>query len=89
MCQECGFYKGRMVIDMKAKTAARAARIKAKEERRQGEQPADTEEETVAVIPGGANDVPLEKVTTSKAKETAAPELPQAKTSTPRKGQAS
>ena len=30
MCLECGFYKGRVVIDMKAKKAAREERIEAK-----------------------------------------------------------
>ena len=27
MCLECGFYKGRMVVDMKAKKEAREARL--------------------------------------------------------------
>lgn len=30
MCLECGFYKGRIVIDMKAKKSAREERIQAK-----------------------------------------------------------
>jgi len=30
MCLECGFYKGRMVVDMKAKKQAREARLEAK-----------------------------------------------------------
>jgi hypothetical protein len=75
-----------MVIDMKAKTEARDARIKAKEERRKGEQP--SEEENAAAIPGGTTDVPLEKVATEKSKEVQAPELAQTKKATPRKGQA-
>lgn len=33
MCLECGFYKGRQVMDLEAKKTARAERIKAKEER--------------------------------------------------------
>ena len=32
MCLVCGFYKGRIVIDMKAKTEARAVRLAAKRE---------------------------------------------------------
>lgn len=32
MCLACGFYKGRVVIDLKAKKEAREARIKAKQE---------------------------------------------------------
>lgn len=32
MCQECGFYKGRLVIDMKAKNEARTARLQAKKD---------------------------------------------------------
>lgn len=30
MCLECGFYKGRMVMDMQAKKEAREARLQAK-----------------------------------------------------------
>lgn len=30
MCLECGFYKGRIVVDMKAKKTARQERIQAK-----------------------------------------------------------
>lgn len=32
MCLACGFYKGRMVVDMAAKTKAREARLAAKRE---------------------------------------------------------
>ena len=32
MCLECGFYKGRMVVDMTAKKQAREARMAAKKE---------------------------------------------------------
>ncbi len=32
MCLACGFYNGRIVIDMKAKAEARAARMQAKRE---------------------------------------------------------
>lgn len=33
MCQECGFYKGRQVMDLKALKTKREARIRAKRER--------------------------------------------------------
>lgn len=33
MCQNCGFYNGRQVMDLVAEKAKRDARIKAKEER--------------------------------------------------------
>ncbi len=44
MCLECGFYKGRIVIDMKAQKAARDARLQAKKSMRdaQAGQNADT-----------------------------------------------
>jgi hypothetical protein len=32
MCLDCGFYNGKMVVDMKAKTEARTARMEAKKE---------------------------------------------------------
>jgi hypothetical protein len=32
MCLDCGFYNGKMVVDMKAKKEARDARIQAKKE---------------------------------------------------------
>jgi hypothetical protein len=32
MCLGCGFYKGKMVVDMKSKTEARQARIDAKKD---------------------------------------------------------
>jgi hypothetical protein len=32
MCLDCGFYNGKMVVDMKAKKEARAARINEKRE---------------------------------------------------------
>lgn len=38
MCLECGFYKGRQVIDLAAKKQAREARMKAKAERIRAEQ---------------------------------------------------
>ena len=53
MCLACGFYKGRMVMDLAAKAEARAARIKAKEEaiRLQNEQIDPTEADSVAEAP--------------------------------------
>ncbi len=38
MCQTCGFYNGRMVIDMKAKTAKREARMQSKKDAISGQQ---------------------------------------------------
>jgi large subunit ribosomal protein L32 len=32
MCLDCGFYNGKMVVDLKAKKEARTARIEAKKE---------------------------------------------------------
>jgi len=45
MCLACGFYNGRIVIDMKAKAEARAARMTAKREaiRAEAGQPAEAE----------------------------------------------
>lgn len=45
MCLACGFYNGRIVIDMKAKAEARAARMNAKREaiRAEAGQPAEAE----------------------------------------------
>jgi large subunit ribosomal protein L32 len=38
MCQACGFYRGRMVIDLKAKATKRASRIKATKDRLRADQ---------------------------------------------------
>lgn len=45
MCLACGFYNGRIVIDMKAKAEARTARMTAKREaiRAEAGQPAEAE----------------------------------------------
>jgi large subunit ribosomal protein L32 len=45
MCLACGFYNGRIVIDMKAKAEARTARMAAKREaiRAEAGQPAEAE----------------------------------------------
>ena len=50
MCLECGFYKGRQVIDLKAKKEAREARLQAKRDaiRLQQEQIDPTAADTVA-----------------------------------------
>jgi len=45
MCQACGFYNGRLVIDMKAKAAKRDERMTAKKEARAGQATADAEQE--------------------------------------------
>jgi hypothetical protein len=55
MCLECGFYKGRMVVDMEAKRKAREARLEEKRARIEGEQ-ADygepkAEEQAAAIEP--------------------------------------
>jgi hypothetical protein len=83
MCQECGFYKGRMVIDMKAKSDKREARMTAKKEAIKGQQSdAETEESTDA-IPGSADSLPADKGVAAVA----APAMAKAKTTTPRKEQ--
>lgn len=50
MCLECGFYKGRQVMDLKAKKEAREARMQAKREAIRGEEQAidQSEAETVS-----------------------------------------
>ena len=88
MCQECGFYKGRLVIDMKAKSEARAARMTAKKEAIKGQQSAESAEDAVEAIPGEGSDVPPESVKSSKTEVVAAPEMPKNKAATPRKDQA-
>lgn len=50
MCLECGFYKGRQVMDLKAKKEAREARMQAKREAIRGQEQSvdDSEAESVA-----------------------------------------
>ena len=50
MCLECGYYKGRMIVDMAAKKKAREERLKAKKEAIAAEQGqfADEEETSAA-----------------------------------------
>jgi hypothetical protein len=86
MCLGCGFYKGRIVVDMTAKTKAREERLEAKKEMIK-EQKGSTEE-VADSIPADTNDVPLEEVATDKSKVVDAPEMAQAKRATPRKEQA-
>jgi len=38
MCLDCGFYKGRQVVDMTAKKQAREARLQAKREMREAQE---------------------------------------------------
>jgi hypothetical protein len=47
MCLDCGFYNGKIVLDMKAKKAARTARMEARREamRTMGEAQATPEEQ--------------------------------------------
>lgn len=53
MCLECGFYKGRQVMDLAAKKEARVARMQAKKDAIRGEeQSVDTSEaESVSAAP--------------------------------------
>ena len=48
MCQNCGFYNGKMVLDLKAKNEKREARLKAKKEARLGEAMPEAEEAPTA-----------------------------------------
>jgi hypothetical protein len=59
MCPDCGFYKGRMVIDMQAKKEAREARLKAKEEMRKAQQGFGEEEQ--------AGETPTEEATATES----------------------
>jgi len=87
MCQECGFYKGRLVIDMQAKKDSREARMTAKKEAIKGQQADEAAEDATNAIPGEGSDVPPENVKAGKADMPAAPEMAKAKSATPRKEQ--
>ena len=53
MCLECGFYKGRMVVDMAAKTKSRENRLQAKRDRisaQSGEPEAEESAETTPEV---------------------------------------
>jgi large subunit ribosomal protein L32 len=87
MCLECGFYKGRVVIDMKAKSEKRDARMTAKKEAIKGQQSDETETEEGTAAPDSA--VTPDRVANDKMKTVAAPEMQAEKTSSPRKHQGS
>tara|TARA_B100000745_G_scaffold203099_1_gene134115 strand:- start:302 stop:496 length:195 start_codon:yes stop_codon:yes gene_type:complete len=55
MCLECGFYKGRQVMDLAAKKQAREARLQAKKAMitAQNQQVAPSEAEEVSAAPVG------------------------------------
>lgn len=88
MCQECGFYKGRMVIDMKAKSDKRTARMTAKKEAIKGQQ-ADAEQEDMPEAIAPDSGVTPDKVAGDKMKTVAAPSVAAEKTASPRKHQGS
>ena len=67
MCPECGFYKGRMVIDMAAKKDAREARLKAKEEMRKAQQGFDEADEAA---PTQETETAVEETPVEEAPET-------------------
>ena len=87
MCQECGFYKGRMVIDMKAKSDKREARMTAKKDAIKGLAADEAEEGVDSEMPTG--DVAPDQVASGKAKTIAAPEMAAEKSAAPRKHQGS
>jgi large subunit ribosomal protein L32 len=87
MCLECGFYKGRVVIDMKAKSEKRDARMTAKKEAIKGQQSDETETEEGTVVPDSA--VTPDRVANDKMKTVAAPSIAAEKSSSPRKHQGS
>lgn len=80
MCLDCGFYKGRMVLDMTSKKKSREERMMAKRDAIRSQQGEVEPEETVPV----AEDAKAEL-----AEVKAAPEMAKTKSATPRKGQAS
>ncbi len=88
MCLDCGFYKGRMVVDMSAKKKAREERMEAKKEMI-NEQKGNVDTDATESIPEGKAEVPLEKIATKKSKVVESPEMAQEKNAAPRKGQAS
>lgn len=88
MCQDCGFYKGRMVIDMKAKADKREARMTAKKEAIKG-QLADAEQEDMPDAVAPDSGVTPDRVANDKMKTVAAPEMQAEKSASPRKHQGS
>jgi large subunit ribosomal protein L32 len=86
MCLDCGFYKGRVVIDMKAKTEKRDARMTAKKEAIKGLQnDAEAEEGSELAPNAGADAAP----TDMKENVVAAPSIAAEKSASPRKHQGS
>jgi ribosomal protein L32 len=83
MCLDCGFYKGRMVMDMSAKKKARDERLQAKKDAIK----AQSGEESDEVVQ--ENTVPTDEVSTEKTEVLEAPEMAKEKGAKPRKGQAS
>lgn len=78
MCQACGWYNGRVIIDMKAQAEKREARMQAKKEAIAGQQAeaaeqaavadqAAAEAETAAVLPEADTTAP--ETTVEKAEE--------------------
>ena len=61
MCLECGFYKGRQVIDLEKKRAEREARLQAKRERIQAQNEAIAENEAAAVAEAAPEEKEEEK----------------------------
>jgi len=76
MCLDCGFYKGRMVVDMSAKKKAREERMEAKKEMI-NEQKGNVDTDATESIPEGKAEVPLEKIATKKSKVVESPEMAQ------------
>jgi large subunit ribosomal protein L32 len=80
-CLECGFYKGRMIVDMAAKKKARDERLQAKRETINAQKGEEAESDPEQAIP-------TEEVAEAKLMEIDAPEIAKTKKATPRKGQA-
>jgi len=87
MCQACGFYKGRVVIDMLAKTEARTARMTAKKEAIKGQQAAEEVEGEAQGMLDQESNVTPDRVSAGKTKTLAAPATAKTKRNSPRKEQ--
>jgi len=88
MCQACGFYKDRMVIDMQAKTDKRTERMTAKKEAIKGQQ-SDAEQEDMPEATAPGSGVTPDRVAADKSKTLAAPAMAAEKSASPRKHQGS
>ncbi len=84
MCLECGFYNGKMIVDMKAKKAARQARLDKKREAMQSM----AEAQDSGSMPENDKNESLESVSSEKTKGVKDPNLTQQKDVTPRRGEA-